>query len=521
MRTIKQVYQVVVVGGGISGLCAAVAAAREGARTALLHARPVPGGNASSEIRMHICGADDHMSRPNARETGLVEELQLRNKNRNPTASYPIFDSVLWEMASLQPNLTLYLNTVMDRAEAENGHIRSVSAYQQTTETRYDFSADIFIDATGDGLLSAMAGVPFAVGRESRDVYGESFAPLHGDRCTMGNSLMFHARDAGHPVPFVRPSWARRFSEDELRLRDHREVTSGYWWVELGGGEKDVTDDYELLRDELTKTVWGIWDHIKNGGDHGAENMDLDWVGFLPGKRESRRILGEYVLTQTDCEEGRRFPDAVAYGGWPMDVHAVEGFLNPDAPPTEWIHLKDVYTIPYRCFYSRHADNLFFCGRIISASHMAFASARVMATCGVGGQAVGTAAAMAVREKKTPHALAAEIGELQRRLTLSDCWIPGVEPEDPEDLAPLCRASANAFLPGCEPDNLLRGPDRTVAGQSNAWSAPLADAPEVTLTLPSPRAAGNRSHGRYQSFPGADHQHQRHGAGAAGSRHAP
>ncbi|MEG0126831.1 MAG: FAD-dependent oxidoreductase, partial [Clostridia bacterium] len=433
---------------------------------------------------MHICGADDHMARANARETGIIEEIQLLNKHRNPTNSYAIFDTVLWEIAKQQPQLTLYLNTTMDAAQVQNGHVTSVSCYQQTTETRLALFAKLFVDATGDGLLAALAGVPFQVGREAKSTYGESYAPEAADHYTMGNSLMFKARHTGHPVPFVCPDWAYRYSEEDLLNRGHGDATSGYWWVELGGGKLDVTEDYELLRDELQKTVYGIWDHIKNSGEHQADDLELEWMGCLPGKRESRRFVGEYVLTQMDCQNGRRFTDAVAYGGWPMDVHTVEGFLNGGSEPTIWIHLKDVYTIPYGCYYSQKVDNLYFCGRVISASHMAFASARVMATCAVGGQAVGTAAAMAVHKQCTPHALCKHINELQQALLRDDCWLPGIERKDEQDIAPLCKAEASHTLMGYDVQNLLHGASRRIDDASNAWAGEVAKLPTVTLTLP-------------------------------------
>lgn len=483
-------FDFVVVGGGMSGLCAAIAAARHGARTALVQARPMPGGNASSEIRMHICGADDHMSRPNARETGILEEILLEHKRRNPTNSYAVFDSILWEKVAFCKNLTLFLNTCVDGVTMREGRIERVSAYQQTTEKRFEFAAPLFADATGDGSLGAWAGADFVVGREAKTAYGEAHAPERADSCTMGNSLMFKARDAGHPVPFVKPEWANTYTEHDLRRRIHEDVTSGYWWIELGGGRYNTIDDAEVLRDELLKAVYGVWDHIKNGGDHGAQNMELEWVGMLPGKRESRRLLGDYVLREADCAEGRRFADAVAYGGWPMDVHTVEGFLNDSDDPTVWMHLDDVYTIPYRCYYSRNIPNLFLCGRIISASHMAFASARVMATCAVGGQAVGTAAAIAAREYILPRAVGEHIGELQQTLLRDDCYIPGVVNEDADDLLRTAHASASHALPGCGAENVLSGVARTVGEQTNCWAARAADHPSLTLRLDAPAEIG-------------------------------
>lgn len=488
MQQISLQFDFVVVGGGLAGLTAAMAAARKGVKTALVHARSVLGGNASSEIRMHICGADHHMKRANARETGIIEEIQLENKRRNPLNSYPIFDGVLFDLAMQCENLTLFMNTCMDQAEVEDGRIRSVSGYQQTTEKRFTFTAPLFLDATGDGTLAYLAGADYVVGRESRDTYHEPYAPEQADHCTMGSSLMFKARDMGESVPFVKPQFAHTYTEHDLRNRVHKDISSGYWWIELGGGKFDTIDDAEELREELLRVVYGMWDHIKNGGDHGAENFELEWVGMLPGKRESRRVLGDYVLCQRDCEGAARFEDAVAYGGWPMDVHVIEGFLNDSEDPTVFLHLKDVYTIPYRCFYSRNVDNLFIAGRIISASHMAFASARVMATCAVGGQAVGTAAYIALREGISPRGVNAHIRELQQTLLRDDCYIPGIANEDERDLVRTAEICASHALNGCAAENIKSGVSRTVGEISHCWAAQASDRPTLEIKLQNPAA---------------------------------
>ena len=483
MQHISMHFDLIVVGGGMSGLTAALAAARKGGNTALIHARSVLGGNASSEIRMHICGADHHMKRKNARETGIIEEILLENKRRNPMNSYPVFDAVLFDKVMAQENLTLFLNTCMDHAETENGRIISISAYQQTTEKRYTFHAPLFVDATGDGTLSYLAGAEYVIGRESKDTYGEVHAPETADHCTMGNSLMFKARDMGEAVPFVKPDFANTYTEHDLRRRVHKDITSGYWWIELGGGKFDTISDAEELREELLKAVYGMWDHIKNGGDHGSENYELEWVGMLPGKRESRRVLGDYVLREQDCQSGARFSDAVAYGGWPMDVHVIEGFLSDSEEPTVFLHLPDVYTVPYRCFYSGNTDNLFVCGRIISASHMAFASARVMATCAVGGQAVGTAAHIALREGISPREVNAHIDELQQMLLRDDCYIPGIVNHDEKDLARTAKITSTHALVNCPAENLSSGISRTVGEETHCWAAKCSDEPVLTVKL--------------------------------------
>lgn len=201
----EKTYDFVIVGGGMSGICAAIAAARYGIQVALIHNRPVLGGMASSEHRMHICGADRHMSNPNARETGILEEILLEHKRRNPENSYAIFDSVVWEKVKFQENLDLYLNTHMTGVEVDQNHIVGITAVQLTTEKEFYFFGKMFLDATGDGTLGAKAGAEYRLGREARGIYGESLAPEQGDSVTMGSSLMFQTKDVGHPVPFVKP----------------------------------------------------------------------------------------------------------------------------------------------------------------------------------------------------------------------------------------------------------------------------------------------------------------------------
>lgn len=486
MNQIEKNYDIVVVGGGMAGICAAIAAAREGTQVALVHNRPVLGGNASSEIRMHICGADYHGSRPNARETGILEEILLEHKHRNPENSWAIFDSILWEKVHFQENLTLYLNTHVSEVITEDDRIYAVCAVQQTTEKHFLFKAKIFVDATGDASIAANAGAECALGREGKELYGEPHAPETSDHYTMGNSLMMKARDVGHPVKFVKPFWANTYTEEDMQNRDHTEISSGYWWVELGGGEQRVIEDGEEIRDELLKAVYGVWDHIKNGGDHGAENYELEWVGFLPGKRESRRILGDYVLKEQDCVSAARFSDTVAYGGWPMDVHVIEGFRSKNKEANEFLGLDDVYAIPYRSYYSRNIKNLMMAGRDISCSHMAFASTRVMGTCAVGGQAVGVAAAMAVKKCVYPKDIANEMQTLQQKLLRQDCYLPGIPNTDPNDLARTAMVTASSSVNGAEAENIINGWGRTIGENGNFWQPKNETEPWVQLNLQQP-----------------------------------
>ncbi len=510
-------YDVVVVGGGLAGMCAAIAAARGGAKTAIVQNRPVFGGNASSEIRMHILGANCHQSKDNLRETGILEEILLENKRRNPYASFSVFDTILWEKIRFQDNLTAYLNTNMDDVVMDGAAIQAIICHQSTTETAYTLQAKLFIDATGHGTLGVAAGAEYRVGSESRHEFDEPTAPERANRYIMGNTIQFIARDRGAPVPFEKPEWAYTYSEDDLKYRSHVDRVaahadggeivnpdggknrlpgffnrdSGYWWIELGGDREDIIAEAEDIRDELYKSLYGVWDHIKNVGDHGAANLDLEWVGMVPGYRESRRLMGDALLTERDIRENRVFDDAVAYGGWPMDNHVPGGLRDLSRYPSEVYNFEGCYTIPYGCYISRNITNLMMAGRDISATKMAFSSTRVMGTCAIGGQAVGTAAAIAIKHGCSPRQVGQRhIRELQQRLLKDDCYIPGFQNEDQADLARDAAITANGAMPGGEAENVLNGVSRTVGDDTNCWiSAPLSEQPaELSLHLRAPAA---------------------------------
>lgn len=508
-KTAEARYDVVVVGGGLSGMCAAIAAARHGAKTALIHGRHVFGGNASSEIRMHICGASESMAKPDLEEGGILYELMLENKSRNDHYNFSVWDMVLFAAVKRQKGLTAYLNTVMEDCETEGNSVKSILAYQHTTETHWRFVGDIFIDCTGNGTLGYLAGAEFRTGSEGRAEFDEPHAPERANNDRMGNTLLFKAVDRGTSVNFKRPDFAKTFTEEQLKYRTHsavhgakstegtddayRRMTSfstssvdyGYWWVELSGEKEDIIDEYEEIRDDLVACVYGVWDHLKNGGDHGAENYDLEWVGMLPGMRESRRLVGDYILNENDILANRHFPDAVAYGGWAMDIHAPKGLYDFDRRPSTIISFDGVYTIPYRSYYSKNIENLMMAGRNISASKMAMGSTRVMGTCAIGGQAVGTAAAMCVKYRCVPRDILAHIPELQQALLKDDCYIPGLRNADARDLARTARVTATSHREGFAPEQVISGVSRGEGKERNLWlSDGIADAGEtVSLQL--------------------------------------
>ena len=462
MRDVQHTVDFCVVGGGMSGLCAAIAAARHGARVALMHDRPVLGGNASSEIRMHICGAHGK----DLRETGILEEILLKNHYRNATCNWSLWDSVLYGAARFEPGIELLLNCSCQAADTADGRVTAVSGWQLTTETRHTVAAELFLDASGDGILAPLAGAEFRRGREAQAEYGESLAPAQADDRTMGMSCLIQARDTGRPQAFVPPAWAHTYrTDEEMHNRGHAIDGTNFWWIEVGGVH-DSIHDTEELRDELLKIALGVWDHIKNQSDHGAETWELDWLGFLPGKRESRRYLGDHVLTQDDVRAGGAFDDLVAYGGWSMDDHHPEGFYYEGAP-TIFHEAPSPFGIPYRSLYSRNVPNLFCAGRNISATHMAMSSTRVMATCAMMGQAVGTAAAMAAHEGVGARAVYEHhLRALQQHLLADDCYLPGAVRE----VAAVSREAGLTAAAG-DPEPLRNGVDRPVDTAENAWSA--------------------------------------------------
>lgn len=498
---VKKHYDVIVVGGGMSGLCAAIASARHGARTALIQDRSVYGGNASSETRMHISGASCHWGKKNAAETGILMELQLDNKHLNYNYNFSIWDGVMWSKVKSTENLDSYMNTTMDRVISDGTQIQSIQCYQMTTEIRYEMTADIYIDATGHGTLGYFAGAEYRIGREEKAEFREKDAPDIPDGETMGNTIYFCARDTGAPVKFVKPDWAYTFDESFFAHRYHGDivtyhdadsvvvlkagddyenyadklvekydVVSGYWWIELGGDWDDIIKSSEDIRYELYKCVYGVWDHIKNRGDHGAENYELVWVGSTSGSRESRRLEGDYMLTENDIIENRVHEDGVAYGGWPMDEHTAGGFAAKGEIPSKVRNFPGLYSIPYGCYCSKNIRNLMMAGRDIGASKLAMGSTRVMGTCAVGGQAAGTAAAMASKAGCTPREFGRKyMRELRQELLKDDCYIMGLKNEDERDLARKATVTATSQKAGYEAEKVINGVARNVEEEINQW----------------------------------------------------
>lgn len=451
MRSLATTADITVIGGGLAGTCAAIAAARLGRTVNLVNNRPMLGGNASSEIRVWVCGATAQGGQKFAREAGIMGELWLENLYRNPEGNPYYWDQVVLDAVRAEPNITLWLNTdvrELEMSDDETPRIVAATGWQLGSETVVRFESEIFVDATGDGLVGFLADAEFRLGREAREEFDEEWAPDAGDDDSLGSTMLLYTKDTGRPVKFVPPSIAIDITKTPIVAhRPLRVDASGcwYWWIEYGG-HLDVVHENEAIRDELWGIVYGIWDYIKNSGRFDADTYTLEWAGSLPGKREYRRLVGDYTLTQNDIMGQTRFDDAVAYGGWSIDLHARGGVYHAGAPAKN-LFGYGTYDIPYRTLYSRNVPNLMMAGRNISASHVAFGSIRVMATCAIVGEAAGTGAALAVEHGLTPREVGERaLPELRRTLLRQDAALQGVVWDDPSDLALAATASASTTL---------------------------------------------------------------------------
>jgi len=525
MKTHLIETDLLVAGGGMSGVCAAIAAARQGIKVVLVQDRSVLGGNASSEIRMHIVGADQHGGRKGWRESGLIEELKLEDAVRNPARCFPLWDIILYEKVIAEPNITLLLDTDVvgvttsvpdtwspnrpertDRLYEFTGprgvRITSARAIRNLSEDEFVIRAKFYADCTGDGRLGFEAGADFRIGRETNAMHGETIAGEVDDVHTLGNSIMFTSKKHDAPVPFVAPPWARKFTPEQLKVgRGIHSWEYGFWWIEWGGMLDTIKDNHTTIRHELYAIALGLWDHVKNSGRFPeSANWSLDWIGAIPGKRESRRFIGPHVLTQQDVQEARVHEDEVAFGGWAIDLHPPGGIDAVDEPPFTPHHVENVYGIPLRCYYSRNVENLFFAGRNISATHVAFASTRVMATCAVGGEAVGFAAAHCVKERiDSPQKLvedSRQLRRLQETMLNADVTLVSKKPEKAGDLIGFATVTSGVNLSGFDIERVKDGATRDKVDpktgeliEPHGWRSTPIDAASpasITFTWPKP-----------------------------------
>lgn len=425
-ETLTQKFDLVVVGGGIAGMCAAVTAARMGCSVALVNDRPVLGGNNSSEIRVHLGGVIELP--PYERLGRMIREFgHSKFGNAQPAANYE--DNKKSAFVAAEKNITLFANYHVNKVEKSGGRIMAVTAEHIENGGRIRLVAPLFSDCTGDGTVGYLAGADYRIGREGRGEYGESLAPEVADSMTMGASVQWYSSDTGKKENFPEFSYGLVFNEDNCE-----KVMMGEWTWETGMNRDQIVG-FEHVRDYGLMVVYSNWSFLKNHKKDNGEyrNRKLEWVAYVSGKRESRRLLGDYVLKQDDLLKNVFHEDASFTTSWTIDLH------YPD--PENAKHFPDEpfkastnhtafypYGVPYRCLYSRNVDNLFMAGRDISVTHVALGTVRVMRTTGMMGEVVGMAASLCKKYGELPRGIyqrhLPELKELMRKGAAVDGELP-------------------------------------------------------------------------------------------------
>lgn len=508
--TTTESYDLVVCGGGLAGFCAAVSAARLGRSVALVQDRPVLGGNSSSEVRVVPRGSTTYHAW--AREGGVLREAMAGERARNHEPIFEngwtnsVWDLELYDIAQRTDGLTLHLNTQVMDVERTGRSITAVQTYTPSAERARRIEGRVFLDATGDGIVADRAGCGIRYGTEPRSEFEEPHALEQGSTDTMGNSLHFKTKDVGEPVTFRLPEWAHEYSDPDFFYTGGRrphDVRGGFWWIELGVPWHTI-HDAETLRHELTRHTLGVWDWMKNKDPELRDKVStlaLDWIGQVPGKRESRRIVGLHLMTEHDLLAEEPPADEIAYGGWNIDLHTPGGLLADTSEPTaaEGYVLTGTassrayvgpFGIPLRSLIAKDVDNLLMAGRNVSATHVALGSIRVQATTAMMGQAAGTAAAISLRDAVPLHEVpTTAIEQVQQQLLKDGCFLTGVDNRDPDDRARSARVtgSSSQTYEGAGPDDRapvrIPGDERSLApeelGQLRAQWVPVAVGPSA------------------------------------------
>ncbi|WP_421825862.1 FAD-dependent oxidoreductase [Larkinella sp.] len=394
-------FDLVVVGGGIAGTCAAISASRMGLKVALIQDRPVLGGNNSSEVRVHLRGDVDKNHYPKLGR--IVREMDNGDPGNGHPDGLEYGDARKTDIIKAERNITLYLNTHVYKIEKKGNTVAAVIGRNIATNQEVRFTGTYFSDCTGDGTLGYLAGADYRFGRESKAETGESLAADKSDNFTLGTSNLWASLERDTASSFPETPWALPFS-DEYHIDEAR----ADWQWETGFGNLNTITDAEKIRDHNLRAVYGNWSYLKNNKKAKYGKRELAWVAYIGGKRESRRLLGDHILTQMDIQDGKQHPDGTVTATWTIDLHF------PDAKNSKYFegqeffagtkHIKVApYTIPYRCLYSKNITNLFMAGRNISTTHVAFGSTRVMRTCGMMGEVVGFAAYVAKKYNTTPR----------------------------------------------------------------------------------------------------------------------
>ena len=467
-------FDLIVAGAGVAGVVAAITAARYGLKTALINDRPLLGGNAAEEANVNLEGAA-HRGR---HETGIV--LEIKNYRHHHKCTW---SEAFLHFADAEENLTVFSDTLITQAHTENNRITQIEAIHTHTLKNYRFSAPYYVDATGDGWLGYYAGAAYRIGREAKFQHRESFAPENADGNTMSGCATliskhltdtlcgYQACDTGAPVQFHAPGWAFKMPEGDNLGRKPDRLDVGAWWMEMPGDYDDVFEN-EYTRDNMLRMAAGYFDWLKNSWPdrEKAANYALTALGTYNAKRESRRLMGDHILTENDYTEGTSFPDAVCYSGWAIDVHHIKGIFSGPGGKYAVSKRVPITPIPFGALYSKNIKNLMMAGRCISVSHLGLGPIRVMLTGGTMGQAVGTAAYLCKLYSQDPRDICRQhIQQLQQLLLKDGMSIPGILHADENDLARCSTVTATSFAPGGDPSNVLNDRMQRQDGDDYAW----------------------------------------------------
>ena len=387
---IRKQYDLVVVGGGYAGMGTAISAARMGCKVALIQDRGVLGGNGSSEIRVWAMGLIRRGKYPRIGE--IVEEF-ADSATKSPGSAEMFGDEVKEEVVRNEKNIDLFLNHHAFRAAREGDKVKSVDAIDTITSQLRRFESPLFVDCTGHGTLGFLVEADWEMTPQGR----------------MGMSNMWTWDEVDAAKPFPATPWALQLSMADFPYpRDHH----GQWFWE-SGFDKDPINDAEGIRDWNLRAVFGAFSAMKNGdGATDHKKAILTWVAYVGGPRESRRLMGDVVLTQEDVVTKREFPDGCVPSTWSIDLHYPKKEFAKKFQDNPFISIAEHdqridrnygYPVPYRCFYSRNVNNLFMAGRCVSVTHEALGTVRVMKTCGMMGEVVGKAASLCRQYNCTPR----------------------------------------------------------------------------------------------------------------------
>lgn len=488
--TDKGNYDLIVVGGGVGGIVAAITASRYGLKTALINDRHILGGNGSEEGNIALEGS----AHRGYHETGVVYEIK----------NYRQYNRVTWSKAfdyftKKEKNLDVYSNMLVVDAIVYNDTIKEVLAVNTHDLTEYKFSGSQFVDATGDGWLGYYAGAAYRIGREAKFQHNEEFAPEAADCNTMSGCATktvtelfdticsYFAEETDGPVDYIAPDWAFKLPQGDDLGRTPKNLDRGAWWLELPNDYDDVFES-EYVRDSMFKMTAGYFDWLKNSWleKEKARNWRLKAFGTYLAKRETRRLVGDYILTENDFTENTHFFDAVCYCGWNIDVHHINGIFSGRNGRFTLNQATPISPIPFGALYSKNIKNLMIASRCLSVTHIGLGPTRVMLTIGTMGQAVATAAYLCKKYNTGPRNIRNEhIDELQQLLLKDGMSIPGVFNHDKNDLARTALITADSCLESGAAENVVNGRTRKTDGEPYAWISKESAPQSITLTFDS------------------------------------